>query len=160
VHFPDCRIEYRQVDGREDHLDVEVVTEHYPGAHGAAVGRCGFSCHRGSSPRIGGGGSRGSGGGHHGGLAEELFELHPANASKRNVESGCDVLRALLVGPLNFTPVLEARRRGYAFEGAIALDRLVSGVITLPALTGVASPAGTSPSWPFDFSRISCMIAR
>jgi hypothetical protein len=61
----------------------------------------------------------------------------------RNVESGRDVLRALLVGPLNFTPVIEARRRGYAFEGAIALDRLVSGVITLPALTGVASPAGT-----------------
>ena len=67
----------------------------------------------------------------------------------RNVESGRDVLRALLVGPLNFTPVIDARRRGYAFEGAIALDRLVSGVITLPALTGVASPAGFEPAfWP------------
>ena len=75
VHFPDCRIEYRDIDGREDHLDVEVVTEHYRGAHGAAVGRSGFSCHRGSSARIGGrgGGSRG-GGGHHGGLAEEIWE--------------------------------------------------------------------------------------
>jgi DNA invertase Pin-like site-specific DNA recombinase len=65
----------------------------------------------------------------------------------RNVESGRDVLRALLVGPLNFTPVLEGRRRGYTFEGVIALDRLVSGVITLPALTGVASPAGHARSW-------------
>ena len=63
----------------------------------------------------------------------------------RNVESGRDVLRTLLVGPLNFTPVIEARRRGYVFEGAIALDRLVAGVITLPTLTGVASPS--IPSW-------------
>src|SRR3989442_5909160 len=28
VHFPDCRIEYRDIDGREDHLDVEVTTAH------------------------------------------------------------------------------------------------------------------------------------
>jgi hypothetical protein len=74
VHFPDCRIEYRDIDGREDHIDVEVTTAHYRGAHGAAVARSGFSCHRGGSARIGGGcgGSRG-GGGEHGGLAEELL---------------------------------------------------------------------------------------
>lgn len=46
----------------------------------------------------------------------------------RNVESGREVLRALLVGPLRFMPVNEPRRVGYAFEGSIALDRLVSGV--------------------------------
>jgi hypothetical protein len=75
VHFPDCRIEYRDIDGREDHLDVEVVTEHYRGAHGAAVARSGFSCYRGGSARIGGGGGgdRG-GGGPLGGLAEEILE--------------------------------------------------------------------------------------
>ena len=75
VHFPDCRIEYRDIDGREDHRDVEVITEHYRGAHGAAVARSGFSCYRGGSARIGGGGggSRG-GGGAHGGLAEEMLE--------------------------------------------------------------------------------------
>jgi uncharacterized membrane protein YgcG len=76
VHFPDCRIDYRDIDGREDHRDVEVTTEHYRGAHGAAVARSGFSCHRGSSARIGGrggGGSRG-GGGELGGLAEELLQ--------------------------------------------------------------------------------------
>jgi hypothetical protein len=56
-----------------------------------------------------------------------------------NVETGREV------GPLRFTPVLEARRRGYAFHGAIALDRLVSGVIELKTLTGVASPS--IPSW-------------
>jgi hypothetical protein len=74
MHFPDVRIEYRDVDDREDHVDVEVTTEHYRGAHGASVARCGFSCHGGVNFRIGGrgGGSRG-GGGHHGGLAEELL---------------------------------------------------------------------------------------
>ncbi len=60
----------------------------------------------------------------------------------RNVESGRDVLRALLVGPLNFTPVLEARRRGYAFEGAIALDRLVAGVIDAASTDWRGVPSG------------------
>ena len=75
VHFPDLRIEYRDADGRHDHEDVEVVTMHYRGAHGAAVARSGFTCHRGSSARVGGrGGCGGRGGGHHGGLAEELWD--------------------------------------------------------------------------------------
>ena len=71
VHVPDVRIEYEDCDGRWDREDVEVVTEHYRGAHGASVARSGFSCYRGGSFRIGGrsGRSRG-GGGHHGGLAE------------------------------------------------------------------------------------------
>jgi len=75
VQFPDCRIEYRDTDGREDHVDVEVITEHYRGAHGAAVARSGFSCHRASSARIGGRGGGGSRGGGEdlGGLAEELL---------------------------------------------------------------------------------------
>ena len=64
----------------------------------------------------------------------------------RSVDSGRDVLRALLVGPLRFTPIIEKRRRTYAFEGAIALSRLVAGVIDLPTLTGVASPAGLEPA--------------
>ena len=63
----------------------------------------------------------------------------------QNVESGREVLRSLLVGPLRFTPVNEARRVGYAFEGSIALDRLVSGVIELVPRTGVASPTGLAP---------------
>lgn len=73
VHFPDLRIEYRDREGREDHEDVEVITEHYRGAHAASVAQSGFSCYGGSSLRIGGsGGSRG--GGHHGGLAEEMLD--------------------------------------------------------------------------------------
>jgi hypothetical protein len=54
VHFPDVRIEYRDADGREDHLDVEVVTVHYRGAHGAAASRSGFKTFGGSSARVGG----------------------------------------------------------------------------------------------------------
>ena len=59
VHFPDFRIEY-EVDGRERHEDVEVVTEHYRGAHAAGVARSGFRCYssggrgggRGFDPRV------------------------------------------------------------------------------------------------------------
>ncbi len=74
VHFPDLRIEYQEPDGRWDHDDIEVTTEHYRGAHAASVARSGFSCYGGSSLRIGGrsGGGRG-GGGRHGGLAEEFW---------------------------------------------------------------------------------------
>ena len=48
------------------------------------------------------------------------------------MSDGRAVLRTLLVGPLRFTPIDEERRRGYAFEGMIALDRLLSGVVDLP----------------------------
>jgi hypothetical protein len=59
------------------------------------------------------------------------------------VASGREVIRTLLVEPLRFTPVIE--ERGYAFEGSIALDRLVSGVVDLPPL--MASPAGFATCW-------------
>lgn len=74
VHFPDLRIEYQEPDGRWDHDDIEVTTEHYRGEHAASVARSGFSCYGSASLRIGGGGggSRG-GGGRSGGLAEELW---------------------------------------------------------------------------------------
>jgi hypothetical protein len=54
VHFPDARIEYEEPDGRLDHRDIEVVTLHYRGAHGASASRSGFSSFRGSSARTGG----------------------------------------------------------------------------------------------------------
>jgi DNA-binding MarR family transcriptional regulator len=66
VHFPDARIEYADADGRWDHLDIEVVTVHYRGAHGAAAARSGFSRYGGSSARVGGSA-------HLGGLAEEML---------------------------------------------------------------------------------------
>lgn len=45
VHFPDVRIEYQDVNGVVRWEDVEVTTEHYRGAHGAAAARSGFSIH-------------------------------------------------------------------------------------------------------------------
>ena len=55
VHFPDFRIEY-ELDRRDRHEDVEVVTEHYRGAHAASVARAGFRCYGrgGGSDRRGG----------------------------------------------------------------------------------------------------------
>jgi len=54
VHFPDFRIEY-ELDQRNRHQDVEVVTEHYRGAHAASVARAGFSRYG----RVGGSGRSG-----------------------------------------------------------------------------------------------------
>lgn len=53
VHFPDVRIEYEDANGAIRYEDIEVVTEHYRGAHGASAARCGFSMH--VSRRAGGG---------------------------------------------------------------------------------------------------------
>jgi hypothetical protein len=76
VHFPDVRLEYEDLDGRTRHEDVEVVTMHYRGAHGAAAARSGFSRYGGGSARIcvsfRGGGRRG-GAPPGSGLAEELL---------------------------------------------------------------------------------------
>jgi len=51
VHFPDFRIEY-ELNGRDHHEDVEVVTDNYRGAHAASRVRAGFTC-VGSSKRGG-----------------------------------------------------------------------------------------------------------
>ena len=61
-----------------------------------------------------------------------------------DVASGRAVLRTLLEGPIRFRPVVEERRRGYAFEGAIALDRVLAGVIE-SFTPCVASPTGFEP---------------
>ena len=53
----------------------------------------------------------------------------------RNVESGREVLKALLMDPLRFAPEVDARGRRYRFTGRIALDRLLAGVVDFP--TGV-----------------------
>jgi hypothetical protein len=53
VRFPDFRIEY-ELDRRDGHEDVEVVTEHYRGAHAASVARAGFRCYGRGSGRSGG----------------------------------------------------------------------------------------------------------
>ena len=46
VHFPDFRLEY-ELDGRERHEDIEVVTDNYRGGHAADRARAGFTCYGG-----------------------------------------------------------------------------------------------------------------
>lgn len=58
VQFPDVRIEY-DINGRDHTLDVEVITPHYRGAHGAAKSGSGFTLYW--SNRGGGGGGRSGG---------------------------------------------------------------------------------------------------
>jgi hypothetical protein len=55
VQFPDFRIEY-EVDGRERHEDVELLTQHYRGAHAAGRASTGFRLY---SVHTGGGGRSG-----------------------------------------------------------------------------------------------------
>lgn len=45
VHFPDLRIEFEDANADVRWEDLEVTTEHYRGAHGAAASRSGFSIH-------------------------------------------------------------------------------------------------------------------
>lgn len=54
VHFPDLRIEYEDAHGDVRWEDLEVTTEHYRGAHGAAASRSGFSIHTSGRSRRGG----------------------------------------------------------------------------------------------------------
>ena len=49
--LPDLRIEYSDAEGREQHLDIEVVTRHYRGAHRAGKARSGFQLVNANSPR-------------------------------------------------------------------------------------------------------------
>jgi hypothetical protein len=60
VHFPDFRIEYER-DGRDQHEDVEIMSEHYRGAYAASKTQAGFTCYRGGRG-VGGGGSSSRGG--------------------------------------------------------------------------------------------------
>ena len=66
VQFPDVRIEY-EIDGRDQTLDVEVMTPHYRGAHAAGKASSGFSLY------FSGGSSAGRGGSRSRGLAEDFL---------------------------------------------------------------------------------------
>ena len=58
----EVRVEYQEPDGRWEREDIEVVTPHYRGAHGASVACSGFFCYRGLSLRLSTSGAGRSGG--------------------------------------------------------------------------------------------------
>jgi hypothetical protein len=72
VHFPDFRIEY-ELDGRDRHEDVEVMSEHYRGAYAGSKAQAGFTCYRGGGGRGGGSGSNTGGSPFDPGFAEEFL---------------------------------------------------------------------------------------
>jgi hypothetical protein len=79
---------------------------------------------------------------------------------KRDVTSGREVLRTLLVGPLRFTPVVEPDRRGYQFTGAIALARLIGGVITVENTGWRGVPDGNGGELDPDGGRVRLPASR
>jgi hypothetical protein len=58
--LPDLRIEYETADGRLEHRDVELVTEHHSRAQRAGKARAGFSLYRASAGRRGSAGRGGT----------------------------------------------------------------------------------------------------
>ena len=61
LELPDLRIEYESADGRFEHRDVELVTEHYSRGQLAGKAQAGFSLYRAVGARLGGRGSRAGG---------------------------------------------------------------------------------------------------
>jgi len=64
----------------------------------------------------------------------------------RNRESGREVLKLLLTEPFRFSPEINERGRRYRFKGAIALDRVVEGVIELKSAQQGYVPSGNRQS--------------
>jgi hypothetical protein len=62
LELPDLRIEYETEDGRVEHRDVELVTEHYSRGHLAGKAQAGFALYRASGRSATGGGSVRKGG--------------------------------------------------------------------------------------------------
>jgi hypothetical protein len=68
----------------------------------------------------------------------------------RNIATGNAMLRTLLAEPIHFTPLVEERRRAYRFEGRIALDRMIVGLVPSEDFGRklhqlVSSPTGFEP---------------
>ena len=55
------------------------------------------------------------------------------------------LLRELLVGPMQFTPFIDGRTRGYRFAGEAVIDGLLNGVVSVP--WRMASPPGFEPGF-------------
>jgi len=58
LELPDLRIEYETPDGRIEHRDFELVTEHYSRGQLAGKAKAGFSVYRAAGTRVSGGSTR------------------------------------------------------------------------------------------------------
>jgi hypothetical protein len=59
LELPDVRIEYQTEDGRCEHRDVELVTEHYSRGQLGGKSKAGFACYRAAGSGRGAGGRKG-----------------------------------------------------------------------------------------------------
>ena len=59
IVFPDLRVEYETEDGRHEHRDLELATEHYSRARIAGKQSAGFRVYRAAGAHAGGGSKRG-----------------------------------------------------------------------------------------------------
>jgi len=59
LELPDVRIEYQTEDGRCEHRDVELVTEHYSRGQLSGKSKAGFACYRAGGSGRGAGGRKG-----------------------------------------------------------------------------------------------------
>ena len=75
-----------------------------------------------------------------------------------DVQAGQGLLRQILVGPIQFTPVERDGQKGYSFRGEVALSMLLPG--TVDCATTLASPAGTSTFSIPDPSRLTGRAVR
>jgi hypothetical protein len=73
----------------------------------------------------------------------------------RDVPRGREALRTLLAGPLQFTPIVEPRRRGYRFTGTVALGRVIEGVITDESAGSGGVPNGSGTIFR---NRLGCAV--
>jgi hypothetical protein len=65
-----------------------------------------------------------------------------------HVQAGRNLLREILIAPIQFTPVQQRSRRGYAFRGEVSLQALLAGAVEIDSMT-MASPTGFEPVfWP------------
>jgi hypothetical protein len=82
----------------------------------------------------------------------------------RNITTGNAMLRLLLAEPIRFTPLVEERRRAYRFEGRLALDRMIAGLVPSPEIGAqlhqlMASPTGTVGRWSRPWAGFSDLAA-
>jgi hypothetical protein len=76
---------------------------------------------------------------------------------QRQVPQARQILKKLLAGPIQFSPVREDGERFYTFKAPIALDRLIAG--TVGCATVVASPTGSGRLWGAEIRRVIRLAA-
>ena len=83
-----------------------------------------------------------------------MWDSPPSGSARQlltaQVQDGRGLLRQILTGPIQFTPVKQGARRGYAFRGEVSAAVLLAGFVDV---TMMASPTGSA-----TFPVIRCRV--